>query len=81
MSWLKIKVEASPNGIGVYGIIKELCATATRLGLWVECGVDGICVLVPPGASPRMLWESYERGRENGFTTVSLPLAPLPEHD
>lgn len=63
MSGLVLKVEGF-GGQSVEGLVKEMADTATRLGIWVTCDINGIHVMAAPDDNPETLWRNYQTARE-----------------
>lgn len=63
MSSLYLKLDHTAGG-SVEDTVKDVAITATRLGIWCECTINGIMVFVPPGDDPEQTWKNYCRATE-----------------
>ena len=75
MSGLSLHLEGF-GGQDIEGLVKEMAAVATRIGIWVTCDINGIHVLASPDDNPEALWGNYEKARERNATFVSANVIP-----
>lgn len=76
MSVLCLEVKGF-GGASVEEAVKEMAATASRLGLWVSGDLNGIHVLASPDDNPETLWRNYQLAAGRKAKLVSANVIPM----